>query len=79
MSAREVGTRVGEAIEFREHEHESATGDEHGRGVDDVLARRSVVDPVGGRVADGLAQRADEGLGRVPDRAPLLRKLPRVV
>ena len=76
MSAREVGARVGEAIEFREHEHDSATGDEHGRGVDDVLARRSVVDPVGSRVADGLAQRADEGLGRVPDRAPLLRELP---
>ena len=44
--------------------------DEHRRGVDDVLARRAVVDVVGRLAADGFAQRPDERLGRIARRMP---------
>ncbi len=43
-------------------------GDEHRRGVDDVLARRPEVDEAGRLAADGLPQRAHQRLGRVPRR-----------
>ena len=61
----------GRAVELGQDEAQRAAGDEHRRRVHDVLARRAVVDAVGGVAADALAQRPHERLGRVPGRARL--------
>ena len=52
---------------------ERVARDEHRGGVEDVLARRAPVDVAGGVASDGVRERADERLDRVPGGAALRR------
>ncbi len=56
-----------------------APGDEHGGGVDYVLARRAPVYVAGCITPDSLPKSPDEGLRGVADRSSLLEQLAEVV
>ena len=71
VSAGELRTSVGEALELCQHEPDGATGDEHRGRIHDVLARCSEMDEVSGLVADGRPELADERLRRVSDPSPV--------
>ncbi len=60
MRARERGARVGGGAQVVHQRLEAASRDEHQRGVEDVLARRAVVDVLRGVRSDGRAERRDE-------------------
>ena len=78
LLARAARTRAATPSSSVEDQPERALRDEHRRGVHDVLARRAVVDVACRVAADARAQRADERLRRIADRAAVAGELRRI-
>ena len=76
---RELRARIGRALERAVDQTERVPGDEHRRGVEDVLARRSPVDIFRVRLSDAFADRTDERLDWVTGQTSRFAELSRVV
>ena len=69
------GARRHDAVGLGQHEQDRPVGDEHRRGVEDVLARGAAVHVARRVVSDRRGERADERLDRVAGGATVLEQL----